>query len=121
MAKLKELKAGIIVRTARISDRDWYANDIAAAANLGVKISVSGNDGIRIRQTMAAFVNAGMNEAAALKAITTHAASSYGLKNVGSLSRGAFADIVIWDESPLNLSARPIHVIVDGRLTKDLK
>ncbi|MEP3481499.1 MAG: amidohydrolase family protein [Fuerstiella sp.] len=121
LSKLKELKAGIIVRTARVSDRDWYANDIAAAANSGVKISVSGNDATRIRQTLAAFVNAGMNEAAALKAITTDAAASYGLKNVGSLTRGSFADIVIWDESPLNLSARPIHVIVDGRLTKDLK
>lgn len=119
--QLKDLKAGMIVRTAQVSDHDWYAKDIATAANAGVKISVSGNKAIRIRQTLAAFVNAGMTEEAALRSITSDAATSFGLKKVGSLTKGAFADIVIWDESPLNLSARPIHVIVDGRLTKDLK
>lgn len=119
--QLKELKAGLIVRTLQVSDHDWYANDIATAANAGLKIAVSGDNATRIRQTLAAFVNAGMSEDAALRAISSDAAASYGLKTIGSLSRGAFADIVIWDESPLNLSARPIHVIVDGRLTKDLK
>lgn len=119
--QLKVLKAGLIVRPAAVSDHDWYASDIATAANSGLKIAVSGDDAIRIRQTLATFVNAGMNTESALRALTSDAAASYGLKNVGSLAKGAFADIVIWDESPLNLSACPTHVIVDGRLTKDLK
>lgn len=121
LKQLKELKAGLIVRPISVSDHDWYANDIASAANSGLKVSVSGVDAIRIRQTLATFVNAGMSTESALRAITSDAAANYRLKNVGSLAKGAFADIVIWDESPLNLSACPTHVIVDGRLIKDLK
>ena len=121
LEQLKKQKIGMIARTALVSDHDWYAKDMATAANAGVKVLVSGNDATELRQTLATFVNAGMTHDAALRAITSDAAASFGLKRVGRLAKGAFADIVIWDESPLNLSARPIHVIVGGRLTKDLK
>lgn len=119
--KLKDLKAGMIARTTRISDHGWYARDLVSASQAGLKLCLSGNDATRIRQSLAVLVGAGMNPEAALRALTSDAADNYGLKTIGKLIKGNAADIVIWDDSPLNLAARPIHVIVDGRLTKDVK
>lgn len=112
---LKTTKAGLVVRTSQISDHDWYAEQIAAASRAGSRICVTGTDGAKIRQTLAVLVNAGMSPAAALRSVTTDAADAYQLKTVGRLSAGAIADIVIWNGSPLDPAARPIHVIVDGQ------
>ncbi|MBL8816541.1 MAG: amidohydrolase family protein [Planctomyces sp.] len=116
---LQQLQAGLIVRTSRTTDRDWYAQDIAAASNKGIKIAVSGSDASGMRQTLAVLTNAGMSPEAALRSVTSDAADRFGLMNLGRLAENSAADIVIWSGSPLNPSARPIHVIVDGRLMKD--
>ncbi|MCR9201991.1 MAG: amidohydrolase family protein [Planctomycetaceae bacterium] len=112
---LKTTKAGLVVRTSQISDHDWYAQQIAAASRAGSRICVTGTDGAKIRQTLAVLVNAGMSPEAALRSVTTDAADAYQLKTVGRLSAGSVADIVIWNGSPLDPAARPIHVIVDGQ------
>ena len=116
---LQQLQAGLIVRPTRTTDRDWYAQDIAAASNRGIRIAVSGSDAVKLRQTLAVLTNAGMSPEAALRSVTSDAADCFGLTNIGKLVENSAADIVIWNGSPLNPSARPIHVIVDGRLTKD--
>lgn len=118
---VKSVDAGLIVRSAKITDHDWYAKDIADASNKGVKVSVSGDNPDKLRQTMALLVNAGMSPEAAVRSLTSDAAAGFGLTKIGMLKAGAVADIVIWDGSPINLMARPIHVIVDGRLTKDMQ
>ena len=116
---LQQLQTGLIVRPTRTTDHDWYAQDIAAASNKGIRIAVSGSEATKLRQTLAVLTNAGMSPEAALRSVTSDAADCFGLTNIGKLAENSAADIVIWNGSPLNPSARPIHVIVDGRLTKD--
>ncbi|SMC97701.1 amidohydrolase [Sporomusa malonica] len=53
----------------------------------------------------------------ALKMVTCDAARILGLDDrIGSLAPGMDADLVVWSEDPLMLSARPEIVMVDGRI-----
>lgn len=53
----------------------------------------------------------------ALKMITCDAAKILGLDNrIGSLAPGMDADLVVWSENPLSISARPEIVMVDGQI-----
>jgi imidazolonepropionase-like amidohydrolase len=61
-------------------------------------------------------VAAGFPRAQALKAITVDAARSSGLPELlGRIRAGGPADFVIWSGSPLDLKAKPLAVVVDGK------
>jgi imidazolonepropionase-like amidohydrolase len=62
-------------------------------------------------------VKSGMDETEALRAITWYPARIAGLDHrVGSLVPGLDADVVIWSENPLHLSASVRAVMVEGTL-----
>ncbi|MFK7822412.1 MAG: amidohydrolase family protein [Planctomycetaceae bacterium] len=117
--RIKSLGVGIIARAVQASDYDWYAADLAAASNAGVPISFSGTSGDNIRGTIGLLINAGMKPEAAMKALSTDAASMCGLAMSGEIASGRPADLVIWTGSPADFGARPVQVIVDGRVTKE--
>jgi imidazolonepropionase-like amidohydrolase len=55
---------------------------------------------------------------AALAALTINPAKIYGVADrLGSLEIGKIADVVVWDGDPLEVSTRPIAVLIDGRVT----
>lgn len=57
----------------------------------------------------------GLDEEAALKAVTSEAAKVLGLDHrVGYIRVGHDADVVLWDRHPLQLGATPLQVYVDG-------
>lgn len=57
----------------------------------------------------------GLPEEEALRAITVNAAKILGIsQRVGSLAPGLDADLVVWSDYPLLLSAKPEMVFVDG-------
>lgn len=56
----------------------------------------------------------------ALKMITSEAAKILGLADrIGSLAVGLDADLVVWSEEPLAISARPELVMIDGRIDNE--
>jgi imidazolonepropionase-like amidohydrolase len=62
-------------------------------------------------------VREGMDHEEALKAITINPAKICGLDSrIGSIERGKDADLVIFREDPLSLTAKPEMVIVGGRV-----
>lgn len=62
-------------------------------------------------------VKEGMKEEDALAAITINPAEIIGIEDrVGSLEKGKDADVVVWDRFPLEIMARPDHVIIDGKV-----
>ena len=62
-------------------------------------------------------VKSGMAEEEALRAITWYPARIVGLDHrVGSLAPGLDADLVLWSEHPLRLSAAVRAVVVQGKL-----
>ncbi|TFK75753.1 composite domain of metallo-dependent hydrolase [Pluteus cervinus] len=57
----------------------------------------------------------GLPASLALASVTSTPAAAAGLAHrIGSLTVGADADVVLWDSHPLQLSATPIHVWIDG-------
>jgi imidazolonepropionase-like amidohydrolase len=58
----------------------------------------------------------GLSTEQALQAVTISAATILGLENrIGSIEPDKDADIVIWDEHPLNISARVEQVFINGQ------
>ncbi|KAK1229532.1 hypothetical protein PQX77_007420 [Marasmius sp. AFHP31] len=66
----------------------------------------------------------GLTEMDALDSITSKPAAALGLSHrIGTLAKGADADIILWDSHPLQPGAAPIQVWIDGmpqRWTADL-
>lgn len=64
-----------------------------------------------------AAVRHGLEPAAALRAVTLAPAEIFGVADrLGSLERGKYADIVIFDDDPIRTTARVRAVIVNGRV-----
>lgn len=62
-------------------------------------------------------VQAGLDEDEALKSLTIYPAMIMGLDDrIGSLKAGKDADIVIWDKTPLDPTAKTAAVIINGKL-----
>ncbi|MEN6414687.1 MAG: amidohydrolase [Veillonellales bacterium] len=59
----------------------------------------------------------GLPREQALRSITVDAAKILGLDNfIGSLAPGKDADLVVWSDDPLLLSAKPELVVIDGQI-----
>lgn len=57
----------------------------------------------------------GLDEQAALQAVTRNPAQAIGMAHrIGTLEKGKDADVLVWPGSPLRLGARPERVFVDG-------
>lgn len=68
-----------------------------------------------LRMSAAMCVRAGLDRAAAMRALTSDAAKIAGVDSrVGSLERGLDADFVLWSGDPLDLSSSVVGVYVDG-------
>lgn len=85
----------------------------------GVKVSIITDHPVIPQQSLnmcaAMAVKAGMDEFEALKAITLNPAQTLGIDHLkGQLKEGLDADIVIWDQHPLNLQAATVRVYVKG-------
>ena len=69
-------------------------------------------------------VKHGMKLDKAIEAITINPAKTLGIDNrVGSIEIGKDADIVIWDNNPLEIQSNVIYTIIDGKVVykKDLR
>lgn len=59
----------------------------------------------------------GLSEEAALKALTINPAKILGVDNlVGSLEVGKLANVVVWDDTPIQLKSRVHKVIIEGHV-----
>ena len=67
-----------------------------------------------IRQGAGVAVANGMSYGGAIKALTSNVAETFNLKNRGSIKVGNMADIVIWDDDPLEPSSMPEKVFING-------
>lgn len=83
----------------------FYDDDIGYTHNLRLLPQLAGN----------AVAN-GMSYEGAIAAITINPARLHGMDTqLGSLTVGKFADVVIWSGDPLELSSRPTMVFIEGR------
>ena len=67
-----------------------------------------------IRQGAGVAVANGMSYGAAIKSLTSIPAETFGMSDRGTLEVGKIADLIIWDEDPLEPSAMPEYVFISG-------
>lgn len=89
---------------------------VLARAGVPVAISTMANPSQMrtLRQLAGVAVGYGMPWDKALDAITAVPAQIYGLRDRGTLERGAAADVVVWSGDPLEMASRPEVVIIGG-------
>ncbi|MDX2142464.1 MAG: amidohydrolase family protein [Rhodospirillaceae bacterium] len=90
------------------------------AAGVKVAIAVMGDQVAYNARSLAYYgglaVQNGLPKDAALAAITKTPAEIWGMGDkVGTLERGKEADVVIWDNDPLEAGAAPTHVFIKGQ------
>ena len=114
---------------------DWWAykyevNDAipynaAIMHNQGVTVAINSDDAEmsrRLNQEAAKTVKyGGISEEEAWKMVTLNPAKLLHIDNrVGSLKVGKDADIVLWNDNPLSIYAKPLKTIIEGRIYFDI-
>ena len=91
---------------------------ILAKAGVEVVISTLGDpsQARNIRQLAGVAVSEGMSWEDGLASITTAPAALFGVKDRGTVTRGAAGDVVVWSGDPLELSSRAEVVIIGGKV-----
>ena len=86
-------------------------------SNAGIKVMFStqrSHNYHLMRQGAGNAVAHGMTYQAGISGMTSIVADVFNIQDRGSIKEGHFADIVIWSEDPLEPSAYPITVIING-------
>ena len=67
-----------------------------------------------IRQGAGVAVANGLSYGSAIKALTSNVAKVFNIENRGSIQVGNYADIVVWEDDPLEPSSMPERVFING-------
>ena len=68
-----------------------------------------------MRQGAGNAVAYGMNYEDAISGLSKTVADVFGIKGRGSLVKGNFADVVIWESDPLEPASVPLYVLIEGK------
>ena len=99
---------------------DELASNIRISASLeevGIKVMFSASTTHNyhlIRQGAGNAVANGMSYTGAIMALTSNVAKSFNITDRGILKKGMKADIVVWEDDPLEPSTFPMKVFIDG-------
>jgi imidazolonepropionase-like amidohydrolase len=123
--ELARAKVAVILDpTQNLPDRleapDVRDDTAAVLARAGVEVVIStlgdSSQARNIRQLAGNAVAEGMSWEDALASITTAPAALYGVKDRGTVAKGAAGDVVVWSGDPLELSSRAEVVIIGGKV-----
>jgi imidazolonepropionase-like amidohydrolase len=98
-----------------------HALDADVSIAMGTDAGTPFNFFADIPQELELLVERGLTPEHALEAATVNAAALLGLDDVGTVTEGARADLVVLDDDPLDdVSAwrQPAHVVADGDLVR---
>jgi imidazolonepropionase-like amidohydrolase len=113
---------------------DWWAYkfevmeaipyNAALMTKQGLTVAINSDDaemGRRLNQEAAKTIKyGGMSEDQAWKMVTLNPAKMLHLDDrMGSIKVGKDADLVLWTNNPLSITAKPIYTIVDGEILYD--
>lgn len=117
-SELLDRKLGVIISAAGSNEYDQYFHQIVQLIEGGIEIGFAGENAADIRVTAALLASQGASKSSLLKAITDGGAAIAGMPTgTAKLEPGRQADFVIWSGSPLNLSAQPMAIVIDGKRT----
>ncbi len=88
---------------------------LLAAAGVDVIISTrSAHFARNLRQLAGNAVRAGMDHAAAVRAISATPARVFGASDRGEIARGAYANVAVWSGDPLEIATRCTRLFIGG-------
>lgn len=113
----------LLTNRAKVELKDKSFKTPGILAEAGVKVAIMTDHSVtpieQLPLCAALAAKAGMDREDALRAITINSAEILGVSDrIGSLEVGKDADIVIWSEHPFTISARPLYVIINGKIEK---
>jgi len=113
----------LLTNRAKVELKDKSFKTPGVLAKAGVKVAIMTDHSVtpieQLPLCAALACKAGMDREDALRAITINSAEILGVSDrIGSIEVGKDADIVIWSEDPLTITARPLYVIIDGKIVK---
>jgi imidazolonepropionase-like amidohydrolase len=111
----------LLTNRSKVELKDKSFKTPGVLTKAGVKVAIMTDHSVtpieQLPLCAALACKAGMDEEDALRAVTINAAEILGVSDrIGSLEVGKDADIVIWNEHPFILTARPLYVIIDGTI-----
>lgn len=113
---------------------DWWAykfevmdaipQNAALMTNMGLTVAINSDDaemGRRLNQEAAKTIKyGGMTEDQAWKMVTLNPAKLLHLDDrMGTVQVGKDADLVLWTNNPLSITAKPVYTVVDGEILFD--
>ncbi|MNX91658.1 isoaspartyl dipeptidase [compost metagenome] len=113
---------------------DWWAykfevleaipQNSALMTNMGLIVAINSDDpemGRRLNQEAAKTIKyGGMTEDQAWKMVTLNPAKLLHLDDrMGTVQVGKDADLVLWTNNPLSITAKPLYTVVDGEILFD--
>ena len=106
--------------------KDAIPQNAAIMHNAGVTVAINSDDpemSRRLNQEAAKSVKyGGISEEEAWKFVTLNPAKLLHIDNrVGSIKEGKDADLVLWNENPLSVYAKPEKTIIEGKVYFDLE
>ena len=101
------------------SQREARPDGAALLAGAGVKVLFystyhSSHFARNLSQLGGNAVRGGMTHADAMRALTASPAAVFGMEDHGEVRAGAQANLVLWSGDPLELSSRPLLVMIGG-------
>jgi imidazolonepropionase-like amidohydrolase len=102
--------AAVIFDTVPTGDHRQFIEGVLAAEAAGMRFGFAGASPQEARVTAALAVNAGLARASARRALLASVTDS-----AWPGSAGSPADFVVWSGDPLDLRAKPVAIVVDGR------
>jgi imidazolonepropionase-like amidohydrolase len=112
--KLGEHRIGLLVTPIGANEYNQRAMETKEVVEAGASFGFVGDSAEQVRTTASMLAAAGVPADKVLAGLTEAGASLVGMENVG-LKAGAKADFVVWSASPVNLGAKPLNVVVDGK------
>lgn len=112
--ELVDSNAGLMVIPVSTDSYGSRLSQTKTAVDAGLAIGFVGDSAKQVRTTASMLAAAGVPAEQILLGLTEGGAGLVGMENVG-LTKGAAADFVVWSDSPLNVAAKPLNVVVDGK------
>ena len=117
--RIQKAKCTIVVQPMTSGSYDWYVQDLVQAAKANVPICFAGETAEQLRITASQVVASGADHdqiLASLCEVPKALAGKAGTIGKAGLAIDMPADLVIWSGSPLNLGAKPLQVLIDGKV-----
>ncbi|MBI3074028.1 MAG: amidohydrolase family protein [Deltaproteobacteria bacterium] len=118
--KVPVIVAPVRVSPSRMETLECRLSNAAVLHAAGVEVVIGSNDVFNVRNLRyeAGFAAAhGLPRSAALRAITNAPARLFGVDaQIGSISVGRDADLVLWAGDPIDTDGRIVHMWVAGKL-----